>query len=115
MDGIPVHSRFILLTNDIVLTKGLSDVLILHQTLEAPQPNTKGSMCGLNCQAAVNMQKEKAASAEYVFNIDGCGFRTKVLANKTNVRTLSTHQGWIDNHKPCVITLERFDISHATT
>jgi len=61
------------------------------------------------------MWKEKVASAEYAFDIDRCGFRTKVSANKTNVGTLSTHQGWIDNHEPCVITLERFDVSHATT
>ena len=53
--------------------------------------------------------------AEHAFDIDRCGFGEKVSAPKINERILRTHQEWKGNHELCVITLEIFYVSCATT
>jgi len=82
MDGIPANSKLTLLPNNLICTKRISDITIPYQPLRTPQSNTEGCTCGLNCEAATDIGKNKAATAEDTFNVNRCSYGIKVSAQR---------------------------------
>jgi len=91
-NGILVHRKLILHPSNLICTNCSSNIAILYQALEAPQFNTKGCVCGLNCEVVVDIRKDKLSMAENMFNIDSCGYGTNASAPKIIVRNETTHQ-----------------------
>ena len=72
MDTVPVQGKLTIFLN-IIQAKRFLDISIMYQTLGAPQSDTDGCTRGLNRKTAMDMWKDKAATAEYPFNINSCG------------------------------------------
>jgi len=113
-DGIPVHRELILLPN-IVGTKRSPDITILYQALGAPESNTQGCTCRLNCKPATDIRQKEMAMAEDMFNVNSCGYGANISVPKINIRRLITHRELRGNRGPCVIVVEILHTFHATT